>query len=82
MGEIWRGAELLIYNGEIFSAANLPLKLPNILITFWNSEILKGSVLHGYNEGLFLWSVSRQICQTFKDLLGRCSFAALRVTDI
>ena len=53
MGEIWRGAELLIYNGEIFSAANLPLKLPNILITFWNSEILKGSVLHGYNEGLF-----------------------------
>lgn len=31
MGEIWRGAELLIYNGEIFSAANLPLKLPNIL---------------------------------------------------
>ena len=53
MGERFGMSVLHGYNGEIFSAANLPLKLPNILITFWNSEILKGSVLHGYNEGLF-----------------------------
>ena len=62
-------------NRGLFSAARLPSDSPNFKKFFGRVTVLRGSVLHGYNEGLFLWSVSRQICQTFENFLEGVSFS-------
>ena len=73
---------LLVYNERAFSVIVFPSDSPNFKKFFGRVTVLRGSVLHGYNEGLFLWSVSRQICQTFENFLEGVSFLRPRVTYI
>ena len=76
------GPRGLYIMGGIFSAVRLLSDSPNFNNFFGRRFVFRGLCNLYKMEGIFHDPQHRQSCQALPFFLGRCSFAALRVTDI